>query len=208
MAGKKIKGTLPGRTYAVGPGGLDARGFARWYRGQITAQWEGLDLELVGRMAAVIVEAQAKGRTIYVIGDGGSAASASHIAVDFSKTAARTDQPLVRCLSLCDNNAFITAVGNDISFDAVFSRQLENILKPGDVVLMLSGSGNSPNLISAAKFAKARRAKTLAWLGFDGGKLKSLADLALLVPSDQYGVIEDMHMSLAHIITFYLKQKA
>jgi D-sedoheptulose 7-phosphate isomerase len=102
----------------------------------------------------------------------------------------------------------MTAVGNDLSFDETFSRQLENMIAPGDVVILISGSGNSNNLIRAAKLARARRAKIVGLLGFDGGQLGALCDEHLLIPSDQYGVIEDMHMAVAHILTFYLKQKS
>jgi D-sedoheptulose 7-phosphate isomerase len=98
-------------------------------------------------------------------------------------------------------------VANDLSFNESFSRQLENVVSPNDVVLLISGSGNSTNLIEAARVGRARKAKIVALLGFDGGQLRSMCDEVLLIPSDQYGVIEDMHMAVAHILTFYLKQK-
>ncbi|MBI5200287.1 MAG: SIS domain-containing protein [Elusimicrobia bacterium] len=205
---KAIRGTKPGATHVTGPGKLGAAAFARWYRARTVEQWEGLDVEGVARLAAWIVSAQEKGRQVFVMGNGGSAATASHIATDLSKTAHVHGKKPVKCLSLADNVAFITAIGNDLSFDDIFSRQLENVLGAGDVVLLVSGSGNSPNLLKAAALAKARGAKSAALLGFDGGKLKSKVDLALLVSSDQYGVIEDLHMSIGHILTFFLKQRA
>ncbi|MBI4345226.1 MAG: SIS domain-containing protein [Elusimicrobia bacterium] len=203
-----MKGTKPGATHVTGPGGLDAAGFARWYRDRTLEQWSALDVEGVGRLAAWIVESEKKGRTVYVMGNGGSAATASHIATDLSKTAHVAGRPPIKCVSLADNVPFITAIGNDLSFDDIFSRQLENLLGAGDVVLLISGSGNSPNLLKAAALARSRGAKTAALLGFDGGKLKGAVDLALLVSSDQYGVIEDLHMSIGHILTFFLKQRA
>lgn len=205
---KTIKGTKPGATHVIGPGGLDAAAFARWYRDRTIRQWEGLDIEGVARLAAWILSAREKGRGVFVMGNGGSAATASHIATDLSKTAHVAGRKPIKCLSLADNVAFITAIGNDRSFDDVFSRQLENVVASGDVVLLVSGSGNSPNLLKAAALAKARGARTAALLGFDGGKLKGKVDLALLVASDQYGVIEDLHMSIGHILTFFLKQRA
>ena len=204
---KAIKPTKPGATHVTGPGGLDAAAFARWYRDRAIEQWDGLDVEGVARLAAWILSAREKGRQVFVMGNGGSAATASHIATDLSKTAHVRGRKPVKCLSLADNAAYITAIGNDLSFDDIFSRQLENVLAEGDVVLLISGSGNSPNLLKAAALAKARGAKTAALLGFDGGKLKGKVDLALLVSSDQYGVIEDLHMSIGHILTFYLKQR-
>lgn len=202
-----MKGTKPGATHVTGPGGRDAAGFARWYRARALEQWEKLDLRALSRLAALIEDAQARGRFIWVCGNGGSASTAAHVGCDFGKTAARPGTKALKCLSLSDNMAFVTAAANDISFDAVFSRQLENVVSRGDVVLLISGSGNSRNLLNAARLARKRGATVFALLGFDGGKLKSLAHDHLLVPSDQYGVVEDMHMSIAHILTFYLKQK-
>jgi D-sedoheptulose 7-phosphate isomerase len=206
-ANKKIAGTKPGATHKTGPGGLDPAGFARWYRGEMLAQWQGLDLKSVTRLAEAVAQCQDKGRQIFVAGNGGSAATASHLATDLCKTAAVKDKPLIKCVSLTDNVSFITAAGNDLSFDDIFSRQLENLVQPKDLVILVSGSGNSPNLLKAAELAKRRGATTAALLGFDGGKLKDKADIVLLVDSDQYGVIEDLHMSVGHILTFYLKQR-
>ncbi len=203
-----IKGTRPGRFHASGPGGLSAVEFSRWYQREAGKAWESVDWKKFGLIAQALEEAGDKGRQVFILGNGGSAAMASHMAVDFSKTAANPKKPLLRCVSLADNAPFITAVGNDLSFDEVFSRQMENLLKPKDVVLIISGSGNSRNLVSAARLARRRKAWIGALLGFDGGALKGLADASLIVASDQYGVIEDVHLSLGHMLTFYLKQRA
>lgn len=204
---KAVTGTKPGATHVTGPGGLDAKGFARWYRERTVEQWNALDLDALARVAAVVEEAQAKGRFVWVCGNGGSAASAAHVGCDFGKTASRPGATPLKCLSLSDNTAFMTAIGNDLSFDETFSRQLENVAAAGDVVILITGSGNSKNLLKAAELARSRGAKVVGLLGFDGGALKDLCDAHLLIPSDQYGVIEDMHMAVAHILTFYLKQK-
>ena len=207
MAERIIRGTKPGATHVTGPGGLDAEGFARWYRDRTLEQWRTLDLGALARIAAIIEESQEKGRFVWVCGNGGSAASAAHVGCDFGKTAARPGAKPLKALSLSDNAPFVTAVANDLSFDRVFSRQLENVVAAKDVVLLISGSGNSPNLIEAARLARSRGATTVGLLGFDGGQLKPLCDETLLIPSDQYGVVEDLHMAVAHILTFYLKQK-
>ena len=204
---KKIAGTKPGATHVTGPGGLKASDFSSWYRDQALAQWRGLDLKAVSELAEAVAECQDQGRQIFVIGNGGSAATASHLATDLCKTAAVKGRPLVKCVSLTDNVSFITAIGNDLSFDEIFSRQLENLIEPGDLLILISGSGNSPNLIRAAELAHRRGARTAALLGFDGGKLKEVARINILVSSNQYGVIEDLHLSVGHILTFYLKQR-
>jgi len=199
---KKIKGAKPGAAHVTGPGGLDVQGFARWYRKRALEQWRAL-----ARVAAAIEEAQRTGRFVWVCGNGGSAATSAHVGCDFGKTAAKAGAKPLKAVSLSDNTAFMTAVGNDLSFEETFSRQLENVVAAGDVVVLITGSGNSPNLLKAAKLSRGRGAKVIGLLGFDGGRLKAMCDESLLIPSDQYGVIEDMHMSVAHILTFYLKQK-
>ena len=204
---KKIRGTKPGATHVTGPGGLGVEAFASWYRARTIEQWNRLDMKALARVAAQIERAQAAGRFIWVCGNGGSAAISAHVGCDFGKTASRPGAKPLKCVSLSDNTAFMTAIGNDLSFDETFSRQLENVVAKGDVVLLISGSGNSRNLIAAAKLARKRGARVVSLLGFDGGKLKGLSDEILLIPSDQYGVIEDLHMSVAHILTFYLKQR-
>lgn len=204
----KIRGTKPGATHVTGPGGLSLKDFARWYREKTLEQWERLDLDALERVAAVVERAQKAGRFVWVCGNGGSAASAAHIGCDFGKTAAVPGAKPLKCVSLSDNMAFLTAIGNDLSFDETFSRQLENVVAAGDVVVLISGSGNSGNLVRAARLARKRGAAVVSLLGFDGGKLKDLSDEVLLIPSDQYGVIEDVHMAVAHVLTFYLKQKA
>jgi D-sedoheptulose 7-phosphate isomerase len=204
---KKIIGTLPGQFHKTGPGGLGIREFANWYREQEMAQWEALDFAAVEKLTQILLEAQRKGRHVFVMGNGGSAATAASIAVDFSKTAAAKGARAWKCISLSENTAFITAMSNDHTFDDIFVKQLEILLGPGDVVLVISGSGNSVNLIKAVRFARARRARTAALLGSNGGKLKGLVDAAVVVACDQYGVVEDLHLSISHIIAFFLCQR-
>lgn len=203
----KIRSVLPGEFHQTGPGGLSIQEFARWYRDREVAQWQTLDLSAVEKIAGILLAARRQGRHVFVMGNGGSAATAASIAVDFAKTAAPKGKQGWKCLSLSENTAFITAMSNDHTFDDIFVKQLEILLQPGDVVLVISGSGNSVNLIKAVRYARSRRAKTIALLGFDGGRLKGLVDAPLVVASDQYGVVEDLHLSISHIIAFFLKQK-
>jgi D-sedoheptulose 7-phosphate isomerase len=191
----------------TGPGGLSVREFAQWYRDRELEQWAVLDLAAIDKIAKAFEGAEKQGRTVFVMGNGGSAATASHLACDWSKTAERKGKRLLRCMSLNDNVAFMTAIGNDLGYDELFSRQLENLLQKDDIVVLISGSGNSPNVLKAAKLARKRGAVTVAMTGFSGGKLRKMADICLHIPSDQYGVIEDMHMAAGSILAFYMKQR-
>lgn len=203
--------TTPGLAAAnmtgTGPGGLTVRQFAQWYRDREIEQWQAFDLDAIEKIAKAIEIAEKNGKQVFVMGNGGSAATASHIATDWSKTAERKGKRLIRCMSLNDNLPFMTAIANDLGYDEVFVRQLENLLDRDDVVVIISGSGNSPNVIKAAKFAKKKGAITIGMTGFTGGKLRKLVDVCLHVNSDQYGVIEDLHMAAGSILAFYLKQR-
>lgn len=204
---KKTPGLAASSTRGTGPGGLRPREFAQWYRDHEIEMWQKLDLGAIEKIARVLETAEKKGSQVFVIGNGGSAATASHIATDWAKTAERSGKPLLRSMSLTDNVPFMTAIANDLGYDEVFVRQLRNYLRRGDVVVIISGSGNSPNVVKAAKFAKRAGALTVGMTGFSGGKLRKLVDVCLHVDSEQYGVIEDLHMAVGSILTFYLKQR-
>ncbi|MBI5624995.1 MAG: SIS domain-containing protein [Elusimicrobia bacterium] len=206
MSASKIKPTRPGCFHSVGPGNLEPADFARWYRGACASAWDGVDLKTLAAVARELLRVRDRGRKVLVMGNGGSAAIASHIAVDLSKTARVPGRPLIRAVALTDNVEFLTAVANDKSFDDIFVAKMEALLEPGDLAILISGSGNSRNLLKAARYAKNRGARTVALLGFEGGALKRLVDLHLIVPSDQYGVIEELHMRVGHILTFYVRQ--
>jgi D-sedoheptulose 7-phosphate isomerase len=204
---KKTPGLAASNMTGTGPGGLSVRAFAQWYRDRELEQWEQFDYDSLEKIAKAIEKAEKKGKQVFVMGNGGSAATASHLATDWSKTAERVGQPLIRCVSLNDNLAFMTAIGNDLGYDEVFKRQLQNLLNKDDVVVIISGSGNSGNVIKAAEYAKSKGATVVGMTGFTGGKLRKMADVCLHVNSDQYGVIEDMHMAAGSILAFYLKQR-
>ena len=191
----------------TGPGGLSVVQFAQWYRAHEIEMWQRLDLDAVAAIAQALEKAEKDGKQVFVMGNGGSAATASHIATDWCKTAERSGKPLLRCLSLTDNVAFMTAIGNDLGYDEVFARQLANYAQPGDVAVIISGSGNSPSVLKAATVAKARGAVTIGMTGFSGGKLRKMVDICLHIDSDQYGVIEDLHMGVGSVLAFYLKQR-
>lgn len=204
---KKTPGLAASNMTGTGPGGLSLKKFAEWYREREIEQWNQMDLDAIDAIAKALEKAEKKGKQVFVMGNGGSAATASHIATDWSKTAERVGKPLIRCVSLNDNAAFMTAIANDLGYDEVFVRQLKNLLQPNDVVVIISGSGNSPNVIKAAEYAKQIGAVTIGMTGFSGGKLRKMVDICFHVDSDQYGVIEDLHMGAGSILAFYLKQR-
>lgn len=208
MIREKIKpGLTASSRTGVGPGGLSPEAFARWYRDHEIEKWRELDLDAVASVARVLERAEKGRKQVFVLGNGGSAATASHIATDWSKTAERRGKPLLRCISLTDNVPFITAIANDLGYEHVFVRQLANLLDRGDVVVLISGSGNSASVLKAARFAKRRGAVTIGMTGFTGGRLRRIVDVCVHVNSDQYGVIEDLHMAVGSMVAFYLKQR-
>jgi len=207
ISDKKTPGLAASNMTGTGPGGLKIAQFAAWYRDQEIAQWNNLDIDVISQIAKTLEVAEKSGKQIFIMGNGGSAATASHIATDWCKTAERKGKRLLRCVSLNENVAFMTAIGNDIGYDDIFSRQLENFVERGDVVVLISGSGNSQNILKAAKLAKSKGAVTVSMTGFTGGKLRKFTDICFHVNSDQYGVIEDMHMAAGSILAFYLKQR-
>jgi len=151
---------------------------------------------------SIIRETVDTGSCLWLSGNGGSAATASHFATDLSRCNNSSGEP-VKGISLCDNSGLITAIGNDFGFDLVFSRQLSNAAVKGDLLIVISASGNSKNLLLAMEWAKNNGVKTLALTGFDGGKAKILADTSLHVPTSHgdYGVAEDAHSMLCHFLS-------
>lgn len=149
----------------------------------------------------MLISAYKKGTPVYVCGNGGSAAISDHFMCDHTK-GMHTDTALhARAISLSSNGPTITAIANDIGYDQIYSFQLESLgeIKQG-VLVAISASGNSPNIVNAITAAKRMQMTTIAFVGFDGGKCKKLADFCLHVKSDNYGVVEDAHQSLMHII--------
>lgn len=170
---------------------------------------DALDRDKIGQAIDLLMEAYKKNKKIFILGNGGSAANASHMAADLGKgTLLRIydeDEKRFRVLSLTDNTAYLTALANDLSYEDVFVQQLRNLLDKGDILIVLSGSGNSPNLIKAVKYARKVGSKSIGFLGFkSGGKLGSMVDLPVLVDSNSYGHSEDIQLILDHIITSWI----
>ncbi|HJO69661.1 MAG TPA: SIS domain-containing protein [Rhodospirillales bacterium] len=179
--------------------------FARAYLKRLNDVLAGLDLDAVAGFVEILLDARERDGRIFFIGNGGSAATASHFANDLAIGTRAREVPF-RAISLTDNNAVVTAIANDDGYDAVFVQQLEVLARPGDVVVAISASGNSPNVLRAVEWANGHDAITVGLIGFDGGKLGKLARHVVHVPSEtgEYGPVEDAHMVLDHLIANYL----
>ncbi|MEO5364135.1 MAG: SIS domain-containing protein [Magnetococcus sp. DMHC-8] len=180
-------------------------GFAQGYCDYLGQLFKRLDYVQIGAFIDTLLQARQRGARIFFIGNGGSAATASHFANDIAIGSRSRVRPF-RAVSLCDNLALITAIGNDFGYDQVFVRQLENQMDAGDVVVAISASGNSPNLLRAIEYAREHGGLTVGLTGFDGGQLRGMVQLSVHVPSNpgEYGPVEDVHMILDHLVGGYL----
>ncbi len=179
--------------------------YSRSYMQYLTSVLKSISLTDIEKFVEVLLEARERGSSIFFIGNGGSAATASHFANDIA-IGARTYEKPFRVISLCDNLAVITAIANDDGFEEIFSQQLKVLLNKQDVLIAISASGNSPNLIRAIETAKRMSAITVGISAFDGGKMKEMVDVSLYVPTEkgEYGPAEDAHMVLDHLVSNYL----
>ena len=144
-------------------------------------------------------------RQIFTIGNGGSAALAVHFVADFGKNVTKPGEKFPRVLSLCTNTSTLTALGNDCGYEETFAFQLRNFMNPDDLVIAISSSGNSPNIIRGVKYARENGAKVIGMSGFDGGQLKQLADISLHAGVNIYEVVEDIHSIFCHAIVHAIK---
>lgn len=160
----------------------------------------GLNLDQLDHFRNLILEATYRDNTIYIFGNGGSGASASHIAGDFLKSLNMDKRENLRIHCLNDNYPAIGAISNDLCYEDTFVFQLQALLRPNDLVIGLSGSGNSENVIRAIKFANENQAITMACVGFDGGVVKTLAQHCIHVPVQDMEISEDIHMMIFHMI--------
>jgi len=182
-----------------------ATAFARGYLDYLREVLLRLDVAAIARFIDTLLAARERGARIFFLGNGGSAATASHFANDLA-IGCRSGAKPFRALSLTDNLSMVTAIGNDCGYDEIFIQQLQAQVVPGDVVVAISASGNSANVIKAVEYAKGVPAVTVALTGFDGGRLKQVASLVVHVPTDkgEYGPVEDVHLILDHLVSSFL----
>lgn len=181
------------------------RDFSFSYVNYLKSLLDELDHDSVVEFVEMMLEAREKGAKIIFIGNGGSAATSSHFANDIGYGTRCYEKPF-KALSLTDNNAVITAVGNDDGYDQIFIKQLQVLMERGDVVIAISASGNSPNLIRAIEYTKSKGNRTFGLVGFDGGELLKICDASIHIKtlSGEYGPVEDLHMILDHLVGNYL----
>jgi len=183
----------------------DPQAFTKAYFSYLNTVLQNIDTAEVAQFIETILDARERGASVYIIGNGGSAATASHFANDFSTGTNDYEKPF-RVISLTDNVAVISAIGNDFGYDEIFVRQLRVHGKKGDILVGISASGNSVNVINAFDFAKIAGIKTVAITAFDGGKMKAIADegIHVVTGAKEYGPAEDAHMILDHLVSNYL----
>jgi len=176
--------------------------FAKGYFGHISKLLDEIDINELEKFINEMEEARKTGKTIFFIGNGGSAATASHMANDLALGLRKAVEPPLRCLSLTDNVPMMTAIANDNGYENLFVRQIQLYYRSGDKVVAISASGNSPNVVAAAQWVKDRGGKVISMTGFDGGKLAKISDATILVKTQkgEYGPVEDVHMVLDHVI--------
>lgn len=185
--------------------------FARGYFRYLKEVLDNLDPDALNQLVQEFEDAREKGQTIFVAGNGGSAATASSMANDIGfdiikKTS--TNKPF-KVFSLTDNNSVITAIANDVGYENLFTSQLKIHYKPGDKLLAISVSGNSPNVVNAAEWVREHGGRVMGFLGFDGGKLKNICDVAVqaMAEKGEYGPVEDAHLVLNHVLAHWFQCK-
>jgi D-sedoheptulose 7-phosphate isomerase len=184
--------------------------FANAYIQRLTSAIETVRPESLERFASELQDARRSGATVFLAGNGGSAATASTMANDLGSDLfrKRSDEAPLRVLSLTDNASVLTAVANDTGYQNVFLQQVKIHFRPGDKLIVISASGNSPNVVAIARWVKAQNGMVLGLVGFDGGELLGLCDVAIHVKTDagEYGPVEDSHLVMNHILANWLQQ--
>ena len=175
------------------------------YFAELEQMMRAISLADLKKVLAILEEGYQNGHRIFVMGNGGSAATASHFVLDLAKNTIMPGAPRVKAISLTDHVPLITAWSNDTHYEHIFAEQLANMIEPGDVVIGISTSGNSANVINAVKLARQYRATTIGLLGAKGGKLRQMVDACVLAPGQNIEQEEDAHMILTHVITRHMR---
>ncbi len=178
------------------------------YIDELKQTLDQLPLDTIDAMVQLLHSARLQRRQVFVIGNGGSASTASHVACDIGKNTVQTNVPRFRIMSLVDNMATFSAYANDCGYENVFAEQLANLLQEQDILISISASGNSPNILNAVELAQSRKAITVGWSGYEGGKLANIVDFPIVVRNHCIEQIEDIHLFIGHMVTTALRQLA
>jgi D-sedoheptulose 7-phosphate isomerase len=181
--------------------------FPQRYKSELLHALDSIDLGAVQRAIEILRRARDEDRHIFTCGNGGSAATASHFVCDILKGASFGRDKRFRIMALTDSLSTLTAYSNDVSYECVFAEQLKNFARPGDVLISISGSGNSPNVLRAMEYANSIGCHTIALSGRDGGKMGPLAKTEVRVAHPHMGRIEDAHMMILHMIGYYFMEE-
>jgi D-sedoheptulose 7-phosphate isomerase len=177
------------------------------YLDELEAVIHHISRDAIRAVVDALMEGWRHQRTIFLIGNGGSAATASHMMNDLNKFTVVDGMPRFRAIALTDNVPLMTAVGNDLCYSDVFLEPLKNLLRPGDLLVAMSASGNSPNIVKAVTYAKAMGVRVIGFCGQAGGRLGQIADLKVEIPSSRIGHQEDGHLILNHVISATLAER-
>lgn len=184
---------------------MDFDEYSKGYLEELKGALDSLPVKKISGVVSVIKKARDSGKQIFIFGNGGSAATASHFANDLAKGTIKSGDKRIKALSLSDNIPLMLAWGNDTAFENIFVEQLKNFMQEGDIVIGISGSGNSANVLKAVEYANEAGGETVGFTGMGGGRLRALAKHAIVVESGHMGKVEDAHMVLVHLIGYYLK---
>ena len=186
------------------------KAFLDGYAKALGGAMAGFDPAQFEKIINILAEAYKNDKQVFIAGNGGSAGTANHFVCDFGKnaipfTGTGPGRRRFRIISVSDNIEKITALGNDIAFEEIFRQQLVNLMRKGDVLIVISASGNSPDIVRACEYAKEMKSHIIVLAGFNGGKIKEFAEAAMVIPLESYEQIEDIHLIILHMIVYYFK---
>lgn len=176
------------------------------YQEELNRAINAVDAAEFEKLIAILLDAYHNDRQVFIFGNGGSAATANHFVCDFGKNAVQGDKRRFRILSLSDNVEKITALANDIAYEQVFRQQMINLMRPGDVGIAVSASGNSPNVVRGCEYVRETGGKLIVLAGFTGGKIAPMGDATLVARMDSYERVEDMQMIVLHMVVCFFKE--
>lgn len=183
-----------------------AASYIAGYTSQLEAGWRTLDADCLDRAAVVLLDAYTRRAGVFSCGNGGSASIANHLVCDHTKGVGNSTDLLPRVVSLSNNVEVLTAIANDLAYEDIFAHQLQSQAEPGDVLVAISSSGRSANIVRALAWARDHDVRTVALTGFDGGQARTLADVAIHFPVANYGVVEDLHQAAMHALAQFIRQ--